>query len=93
LSEKGGAVGLTDSRSAGGAGGASDGTTKGAPRPGGASSTGVPGVKAGSTKAGSSSTATMALSVVANRSSAVGVLSTTAARAQAICDAGAYIHW
>ncbi|KAJ9518382.1 hypothetical protein QJQ45_010294 [Haematococcus lacustris] len=37
--------------------------------------------------------ATMALSVVACRSSALGLLSSTLNRAKALCDAGAYLHW
>ncbi|KAJ9518405.1 hypothetical protein QJQ45_018419 [Haematococcus lacustris] len=37
--------------------------------------------------------ATIALSVVACRSSALGLLSSTLNRAKALCDAGAYLHW
>jgi hypothetical protein len=77
---------------AGSGGGApSDNAGKGGSK--GLSSTGAPGTKGGSSKGGNGTGTTMALSVMANRSSAVGLLSTTAARAQAICDAGAYIHW
>lgn len=56
----------------------------------------LPGCTAPATGASTGSTdssGNCTLSVVANRSSAIGMLSSTAARARSICEAGAYMHW